>query len=211
VTLLVAVLAAVAGVVGAAGLWWSLLRTGRYRSDADQPALSLARSWITIPAAGLVAAALGARLPGSLLAAGIVYAVAGPALAWIDVDVHRVPDRILAWLAPALAVAVSAAAAITGTPAVLVSAVAGAVGLGVLYLALALVGSMGLGDVKLAATSGILLGAAGWHTSIAGAVFGFVAAGIFAVLLLITRRADRRSHLPVGPAIILGAVVALIA
>lgn len=210
-TMLVAVLAAVAGAVGAAGLWWWLLRTGRYRSDADQPGLELARSWITIPTAGIVAAALGARLPGSLLGAGIVYALTGPALAWIDVDVHRVPDQILACLAPTLAVAVSAAAAITAAPAVLVGALVGAVGLGMLYLLLALVGSMGLGDVKLAATSGILLGAAGWHTTIAGAVFGFVAAGIFAVLLLITRRADQRSHLPVGPAIILGAVVALIA
>ena len=82
-------------------------------------------------------------------------------------------------------------------------------GLGVIFLGLALAGSMGLGDVKLAAVTGLLLGWLGWPAVVLGTVSAFLLAAVVAVVLLV-RGAPRTSHLAFGPAIIAGAAVAVL-
>src|SRR5690606_25579634 len=132
------------------------LRTGSYRRRDDVPRVALGWSWLVIVMAAAGAAAASTLGLPLAVPAGI-YLVVASALVWIDVDVHRVPDAVLAVLAPVLAVAVLAAAAATGQWSLLGWALAGAAGLGAVFLVLALVGSMGLGDVKLAATTGIVI------------------------------------------------------
>lgn len=204
------VLLAGAGVLVALPLWrW--LRDGGYRRSDDVAALDLRRSWVILPAAGAGAAVVASgALQGALLVAGLVYAVTGAVLAWIDVDVHRVPDQVLRWLAGALVVCVLAAAVLERSWEPVVGAVFGAAGLGVLYLLLALVASMGLGDVKLAAVTGLLLGAVGLGEVLQATVLAFLAAGAVAVALVLTRRAGRGSYLPFAPAVVVGALAAVL-
>lgn len=70
---------------------------------------------------------------------------------------------------------------------------------------------MGLGDVKLAASLGVLLAWFGWPTLLAGGVAGFLLAGLSGIALLVTHRATRKQQLPFGPFMIAGALAVLLA
>ena len=70
---------------------------------------------------------------------------------------------------------------------------------------------MGLGDVKLAPYLGAHLAYAGGWTALGrGLLFGFFAQAAIVVVLLATRRIGRRSHVPHGPAMCIGAIVSLV-
>ena len=66
-------------------------------------------------------------------------------------------------------------------------------------------GGMGGGDVKLAGVIGLALGWLGWAPLIVGAFAAFVLGGVYGILLILLRRAGRRSAIPFGPWMILGA------
>ena len=61
--------------------------------------------------------------------------------------------------------------------------------------------------MKLAGTLGGLLGWWGWWTALYGLLTGFILGGLVAAVLLVSRRADRTSHLSFGPALIAGAYI----
>lgn len=68
-------------------------------------------------------------------------------------------------------------------------------------------GAFGLGDVKLLAGFGLM---AGLWRAVGGVLFGLVVAGIVLVVLLAARRIGRRSYVPFGPFLILGALWAVL-
>ena len=70
---------------------------------------------------------------------------------------------------------------------------------------------MGLGDVKLAGVLGLFLGSLGWGQLAVGAGAAFALGGLFSIILLITRRAGRKSGIPFGPWMLLGAWVGVFA
>jgi leader peptidase (prepilin peptidase) / N-methyltransferase len=70
---------------------------------------------------------------------------------------------------------------------------------------------MSLGDVKLAASLGTLLGWFGWRVLIAGGFTGFLLGGLVGVALVVSGRASRKQHIPFGPVMIAGAVLAVLA
>jgi prepilin signal peptidase PulO-like enzyme (type II secretory pathway) len=65
-------------------------------------------------------------------------------------------------------------------------------------------GGFGFGDVKLAAVIGLFLG---FPWSLMGLLIAFVGGGFLGGLLLVTRVVGRRSTLPFGPWLALGAIV----
>jgi leader peptidase (prepilin peptidase)/N-methyltransferase len=69
---------------------------------------------------------------------------------------------------------------------------------------------MGLGDVKLAGVLGLFLGFLGWAELVVGAFAGFVLGGLFAIGLLLSRRAGRTSGIPFGPWMVAGAWVGIV-
>ncbi|WP_105033370.1 prepilin peptidase [Cryobacterium aureum] len=142
-----------------------------------------------------------------VLAAFLYLAAISVALAMIDLDTHTLPNRILLPAYPVAAVLLGAAALVAGEPGRLLTALIGAGALFGLYLALALIspGGMGLGDVKLAGLLGLYLGYLGWAPLIVGAFGAFLLGGVFGLLLLLTRKAKRRSSIPFGPWMLLGA------
>jgi leader peptidase (prepilin peptidase)/N-methyltransferase len=83
----------------------------------------------------------------------------------------------------------------------------GAVGLG-LFLAVAVIsrGKMGAGDVKLAGLIGLM---AGYPDVLAALALGIVLGGAGALVLLVARRAGRKSYIAYAPYLALGALVTL--
>ncbi len=68
-------------------------------------------------------------------------------------------------------------------------------------------GAFGLGDVKLLAGVGLMLGG---DRALGGTLFGLILAGVVLVVLLVTRRIGRKSFVPFGPFLILGALWAVL-
>ncbi|MEU2200135.1 prepilin peptidase [Isoptericola sp. NPDC019482] len=197
---------AVAGLLAGVALWrW--LRTGAYRYDTDEPRSRLERSWVVVPLAAAGGAVAGLT-PWPLPAAAWVYLVGGAALVWIDVDVHRVPDAVTRVWGPLVALALVVTAMVTGQYGVLWGAAAGALALGLLFGVMAFF-SLGLGDVKLALVTGLVVGPLGVTGVITALVATCAVAAAVGVGLLL-RGAGRKAHLAYGPALVAGAAVALL-
>ncbi|MGS2643777.1 prepilin peptidase [Streptosporangium sp. LJ11] len=148
---------------------------------------------------------------GELLAFGWL-AVVAVALSFVDAAVHRLPDRLTlaAYLGTAAPLAVPALA--DGRLGDLLGAGLGGLALAGFYLVLFLVNpaGMGLGDVKFAASLGTALGWLGWDTLVAGAFLGLLAGGLYGAALMVARRAGRKSEIPFGPFMAVGALAAVL-
>jgi leader peptidase (prepilin peptidase)/N-methyltransferase len=92
----------------------------------------------------------------------------------------------------------------------LLEAAASAIGAGGAFLLIAVLsrGGMGGGDVKLAAVMGAFLG---WPTIAVALMLAFLLGAAGGLLLLVLRRGTRKTAIPFGPALAVGAVIALLA
>ncbi|RKN59229.1 prepilin peptidase [Micromonospora costi] len=165
----------------------------------------------------------------AVLAAAAVLVLLGPplaelaAVAWwlgwavplcfVDVAVHRLPDRFT-WPAAAGVWALLGLAALTGSgEGSWVRAGLGGLGLGLFFAATTLLlgaRGFGLGDAKLALGVGALLAWYGWPVLVAGLLLALGFAALVSLALLLTRRARWSSHVPFGPFLVLGTVAALL-
>lgn len=167
--------------------------------------------WIiaTFPAAD-AASIIGV---GIALIAFLYLAAIGIALALIDLETHTLPNRIVL---PAYLVGgalLTAGAVLLGEPGRLGVAAAGGGIMFIAYFVMAWIrpGGMGMGDVKLAGVLGMYLGWLGWGQLAVGAFAAFLLGGLFAIALLIGRRANKGSGIPFGPWMIAGAWVGALA
>jgi len=127
------------------------------------------------------------------------------AIGIIDLEHRRVLNVMLL---PAAFVAL-AFSFLPGMPSPLDALLGGAIGLAA-FLIIALVsrGAMGAGDVKLAGVIGLMTG---YPDVIPALVFGIMLAGVAAIILLITRRAGRKSTMAYAPYLALGTIIVLLA
>ena len=128
------------------------------------------------------------------------------ALALIDLDTHRLPDKIVLPAYVVLGVLLTGTSAASGDWWALGRAAIGMAVLVTVYfgLAVAVPGGMGMGDVKLAGVLGLVLAYLGWGPLAVGAFGGFALGAIFAIGLLAARRAKRGSGIPFGPWMLAG-------
>jgi leader peptidase (prepilin peptidase) / N-methyltransferase len=213
-----AVLAVLAGALGllvgrlvnrAAGRFpW---RSARLRVPAGRGAVAVRPPVVELATALLFALvvvrfAASWELPAFLWFAGVAVL-----LAVIDLQHRLLPNRIVA---PAIGVG-AALLLIAAAPgqdwSALLRAGLGAVVLFAVFLVLALISprGLGMGDVKLAGLLGLYLGWVGWGAVVVGAAAGFVVQALLALALLAGRRIGLRSELPFGPAMLVGAAVAI--
>lgn len=126
-----------------------------------------------------------------------------------DLDQRLLPNETTLPVVPVAAVyAVSGLNPLVGgewLPAVAAAAIIPAV----LYLPSLPFGAeaFGLGDVKLLAGAGLMLGGL---RAVNGVAFGLVVAGFVLLALLLVRRIGRRSYVPFGPFLILGCLWAVL-
>ncbi|WES65697.1 prepilin peptidase [Microbacter sp. GSS18] len=132
-------------------------------------------------------------------------------LTLIDLDTHRLPNAIVLPSYVVAAVLLALAALLSADPGALLRAAIGMAALYVFYYVLRLIrpDGMGGGDVKLAGVLGLYLGYVGWGALAVGAFAAFAIGGVVGVALMILRRADRKTAIPFGPWMILGAWVGL--
>lgn len=182
-------------------------REGHRRAD-DLPRLNPAGSWWTVAIATVLAVAAVLWLQPAIAVPSVVLIVAGTAISWIDIDVHRIPNRFLAGWVPVQAVALAWSAWLVSDPWRVAHALFGAALLGGLFLVLATIGTMGMGDFKLAGVCGAVLGFVGWPwVVLSGLFFAVLGGAIIGVVML--RRVGRHGHVPYGPAIVAGSVLAV--
>ncbi|WP_431230621.1 prepilin peptidase [Paenarthrobacter nicotinovorans] len=151
---------------------------------------------------------LGAELPAFLF-----LALIGVQLSRIDFTLHLLPNPlVLLLLGGGLALLLASAALAAGWPELL-RALAGGLILFLGYLILGLIspGSLGMGDVKLAAPLGMYLGYLGWQQVLFGGLLGFIVGGVLTVLMLRLRSAKRPAETAHGPAMVLAAFGVILA
>lgn len=131
------------------------------------------------------------------------------AISVIDLRHRKIPNRLI-YPAIAVAAVVVAVADLAGSE---LNAIRGALGFlaygtGMLVIALISPRGMGMGDVKLAALIGLVCGSLGLRFVGVAAGVGILVGGIAAVIALLSG-AGRKSALPFGPFLAIGAAVAL--
>ena len=181
----------------------------------SQPPLhrrSAVRSAVVAGTTAVLFVLVGLRFGASWeLPAFLAVSAAGMLLALIDLRHHLLPDRVVL---PSLGIGVVllgvAALGEGNWPALGRALLAGAALFGV-FLVLALISpaSLGMGDVKLAALLGLYLGWLGWNALVVGAAAGFVVQALLALALLAARRIGLKGELPFGPAMLIGAGIAI--
>ena len=139
-------------------------------------------------------------------------AAVGIALALIDIDTHRLPNVIVLPSYPVLAVLFIVAALVDGHPGNLVRAAIGMAALTAFFLQVVLVypKGMGWGDLKLAGLLGMAMGYVSWGSLVIGSFAGFALGAIVGVVVIASGRGTRKTAVPFGPFMILGAFVGLL-
>ena len=165
---------------------------------------------LEISTAAVLALLLGRFGSQPDVAAFTFLGLLGVTLAAIDLAVQRLPDRLTLPAFPVLIALLAAAALIGHDGTALLRATLGGAALGGSYLVLALLrpGQLGGGDVKLAGLAGLALGWLGWPALIAGALLGFLLAGLASLALLVARRVTLGSAISFGPYLLGGALLA---
>ncbi|WP_460435411.1 prepilin peptidase [Angustibacter speluncae] len=148
------------------------------------------------------------ELPAFLYLAAITVA-----LALIDIDVRRLPNAIVLPSYPVAAVLLVGAALLQGEPGTAIRAVLAGLALYAVYFVLAFIypAGMGFGDVKLAGVLGLYLGYLGWGEVVVGWFLGFLVGGLGGAVLIVLRRAGRKSKIPFGPYMLVGAWLSVLA
>lgn len=137
-------------------------------------------------------------------AVACLYAAFLLTVAVIDLEHRRVLNVMLA---PAAVVALLASL-LPGPPSVPGAVLGGVAGFGLFFL-IAIIGrgKMGAGDVKLAGVIGLMLG---FPAAITALVIGILLGGAAAMVMLITRRAGRKTYIAYAPYLALGALALLL-
>jgi leader peptidase (prepilin peptidase)/N-methyltransferase len=148
---------------------------------------------------------------GGLRVAAVCWLAAfGLAAVLVDAAIQRLPDALTWPCLAGVAALCCGQAAIAGDPsAVGRTVLAGAAAAG-FFLLLALVADAGLGDVKFAASLGVVLGYASWSAVLAGLATGLVLAGLSAATNFAARRTGRSARIALGPPLLAGAFLALV-
>ncbi len=147
----------------------------------------------------------------------VFFAAGSVALSIIDARTKLLPNRIVF---PLYGIGLAGFGAITallhnGSAVThLVMAVAAAAVLFGIFYAIAMFGPMGYGDVKLAGVIGLYLGWLGIPVVFAGILLGTILAALAAVGIVVVRSVRRqpwrRTEIPYGPYLLLGAWAAIL-
>ena len=160
-------------------------------------------------AVGLTGWGVGARWA---LIAWLWLACVGAVLSIIDVEHHRLPDRLTlpSYLVVGIALLIPALA--YGQWGFYLRAWFAALAMFIAYFLLALINpaGMGMGDVKLAGVLGLALGYLGWPFVFIGFFAAFFIGALAGISLMIFGKAGRKSQIPFGPFMFIGALVSLL-
>lgn len=147
------------------------------------------------------------------LPAFLYLAAIAVALSMIDLDVHRLPDAIVLPSYVVALVLLGLAAALDGTWDQLLRGVLAGAALWVFYFVLRVVypAGMGYGDVKLGGVLGLYLGWVSWGAVVIGTFAAFLVGAVVGIVVMLVRKGGRKTKIPFGPFMFIGAGFALVA
>ena len=170
--------------------------------------------WTLTLGTGLACAVMAVRFgPSPPLPAFCYLAGVGVPLAMIDARTRRLPNALTLPSYPVALVLLGLAAVLRpGDGGDFLAALLGMTlaGGGFLLQVLLYPAGLGWGDVKLSGLLGLYLGWLGISTLVAGLFLGYLFAASTGLALIATRRATRKSLLPFGPFLLIGAFVAVL-
>jgi leader peptidase (prepilin peptidase)/N-methyltransferase len=175
------------------------------------------RSWVrlaTLVTLVTVAAVVSRFGLDPQTAAFCYLAAVGVPLAFIDAREHRLPDVLTLPSYPASLLLLGVAAPfVPGGSGKFVHALMGmAVAVAVFFLLLlAFPAGMGMGDVKLAGPLGAYLGWLGATAFLGALMAAWLLAAVTGLGLMAAGRANRKTQIPFGPFLIVGAFVVILA
>jgi leader peptidase (prepilin peptidase)/N-methyltransferase len=177
--------------------WWRLRRVSLLR-------------WLVVAVVATVFAVAGSHGAPSL--AWWLLAVNGAVLAVVDSETYRLPARLVGPLAGAEAVTLTVMAVVLDEPQRLVRALLAAAAVAGVYFLIVLISppTMGMGDVYVAGITSGLLGWASWSHVLVGQVIIWLLGPVVMTAVAIARPRSRsmKMHVPMGPALLAGALVA---
>lgn len=146
------------------------------------------------------------------LPAYLVLVSALLALALIDFDTFLLPNKIVYPLSVAMIVLLGLAAVLEGSGDAFARALFGGLAAFAFFLTVHLVAprGMGFGDVKLSFSLGVALGWLSWGSVFLGLFLGFLLGAVVGVTLIATGIRTRRDHVPFGPFLAAGTVLAIL-
>jgi len=134
------------------------------------------------------------------------------ALTLIDLETFTLPSKIILPAYVVGAVLLTVSSALDGSWHRLLTAAIGCASLFAMYLLMVLIypGGMGFGDVRLSGVLGMFLGWVGPGPLAVGAFAPFLLGGLFAIVLMLLKKAGKKSKIPFGPWMLIGAWVGIV-
>lgn len=212
----VLLLAALLGAAGAALAYFVTASAVVDRLGSWADCLVSGRA-VVVAATGLLwgvisAWSLSGGMAVSMLPVVLALLTAGVLLTVIDIRHHRLPDALVLPLYPVTVLGLALDGFATGRWPVVPAIVGGVVWIVVVGLPWLISGGrgMGFGDVKLAPVLGVTLGWVALSVAVAGLLIAFLLGAAVGVGLMIARRAGRRTAIPFGPFLLVGALLGLV-
>ena len=190
----------------------SLRRRGRCRRCmTPAPAVE----WVAELSLGMLSALVALRLAPAhpwAVPAYLALTFACVVLAVIDARTRLLPNRLTY---PAFVVTIAGlalASLVEGDPRRLARGLLAAAVVGGAFLLLALVSreGLGFGDVKFAPTLALALGWLSWPAVAMGLLLAILLGGALALIALLVLRLGRRSKIPFGPSLAIGAILGIL-
>lgn len=174
------------------------------RISARYPAVEILTAALFVVLAWLIG--INWQLPAYLW-----LAAAGIALAFIDVEHHRLPNKITLPSYFAVGALLLLPAFLDDQWSAYLRAWFGAAAMGITYLILVLIypKGMGVGDVKLAGVLGLALGWLGWAEVLVGGFLAFLLGSVGGIAVIAVKGGGRKTKIPFGPYMLAGALLGI--
>lgn len=136
---------------------------------------------------------------------------AGMWLSLIDIDTHLLPRRIV-YRTIAVAMPLLVLSAFFDNTGSIAGMFIGGLAMWCMLRVLEVLsrGDLGGGDVGLGGLLGLYLGWLSYEAILVGLIAAFFVGGLFAVALLVTRKANKNTHFAFGPFLIVGTLIAVL-
>jgi len=136
---------------------------------------------------------------------------AGMWLSLIDVDTHLLPRRIV-YRTVAVAMPLLVLSAFFDGEGTVIGMFVGTIAMWCILRVLEVLsrGDLGGGDVGLGGLLGLYLGWVSYEAILVGLVASFFVGGVWALVLVISRKANRHTHFAFGPFLIVGTLIAVL-
>lgn len=133
-------------------------------------------------------------------------------LGWVDARTRLLPTQLIAPSYGVIVALILGAAVLDRDAGRIWGACLGWLAMGGFYFVMWQIGPRGLGygDVRLSGLLALCLGYLGWGQLITGLYAGFLLGGFSSLVLVLTRRVNRKTQIPFGPFMMLGALVGLV-